>query len=621
MEDNGSNVLQEKLVDVESPARTDVIPFLLFILILAVSYFGMIQPGQQGIALFVLLAVLNGGFLVSCILLARKLRASRQAEAERDGRLQTAREQLADKEQALGESADELAKAREAVKTTQAELAQANQVFDEYSLQLEITSSELKATKAETEAILANVKQGVFLIGHDGTIGRQFSEELKKIFQTEEVAGRDFVRLLRPLIPEKRHQTIGSYIELLFNPRKNEKQLQRFNPLKCVELNFQRPEGGFAPKSVEFNFQRVLNGDKISRVLVTAVDVTERVQLESRLREGEELREKQFELLCDLLNAETAQLRGFLKDAQGVVADINGSFRGGEEGAQESTQDKVNRAFRLVHKLKSQAASLGLRLFEQEIHQIEDQFNDIRRNPRATNEDLLNVLVAISHFQGRQEEAGALIEKIAGLRRSFGAEGPGEAPARNTPTADLMRAAEDLVRTVASRTGKQARIEWIVTGYDELPLAFQGALRDAVFQLVRNSVTHGIELPADREARRKDPCGLITVKIKPVKECNAVHLSCHDDGRGLDVEAIRSRAVREGMVREEEAKELSENNLCAMIFEPGFSTAAAVTEDAGRGVGLDALHDTISRQYKGEIQLEFGAGRYCQFELLVPLPA
>ena len=626
MEDTGSNVLQEKLIESseEASERLDIIPYLLFVLILVVSYFGVIQFQQQRLALFLILAALNVGFLCFCIRLARKLRQSKQAEAESGSQLGSAQQQLAQRDQRLGEATDTVANTEKALTATREELAQANELFDNYSLQLEITTSELKATKSESEAILANVKQGVFLIGHDGTIGRQFSEELKKIFQIEEIASRNFIHVLRPLIPEKRYQTISNYIELLFNVRKNEKQLQRFNPLKCVELNFQRPEGGFAPKNVEFNFQRVFNGEKINRVLVTAVDVSERVQLETRLREGEERREKQLELLCDLLNAETAQLRGFLNDAAAVIDEVNGTFRAAsaETVQKETAQEKVSRVFRLVHKLKSQAASLKLQLFEHEIHQMEDLLNDVRRNPQASNEDLLNILVAISHFQGRLKEAGALIEKISGLRRSFGAEGQaaGETAARNTPSTELMRAAEDLCRTVATRSGKKARIEWIVNGFDELPLAYRGALRDAVFQLVRNAVTHGIELPEAREARRKDPCGLITLTIKPVAECHAVHLSCHDDGAGLDIEAIRNRAVREGMVSEDAARTLPENSLYAMIFEPGFSTASAVSEDAGRGVGLDALHDTISRQFKGEIQLEFGAGRYCQFELLVPLP-
>jgi chemotaxis protein histidine kinase CheA len=74
------------------------------------------------------------------------------------------------------------------------------------------------------------------------------------------------------------------------------------------------------------------------------------------------------------------------------------------------------------------------------------------------------------------------------------------------------------------------------------------------------------------------------------------------------------------MLTEAEAQALSENDLYALIFEPGFSTAAKVTEDAGRGVGLDALHSAIAGQLHGEIRMEFYAGSYCQFELMVPLP-
>lgn len=603
---------------VKGADRFDLIPFLLFFLILAIAYFGFLGSAGGGLPLFLVLALLNGGFLVWCLQLTGKIRKS---QSEHEAELQDALRKISDRDHELRDHISEMSQLRSELNAGKQELDQANQLFDHYSLQLEVANSELGMMKSESEAILANVKQGVFLLTSDGTIGGQYSEEVKHIFQIEDAAARNFARLLRPLIPEKRHQTIQNYIDLLFNPKKNAVQLQKFNPLKCVELNFQRPEGGFAPKFVEFNFQRVMDGASIHRVLVTAVDITEHVQLEARLREGEERREKQLELLGDLLNAESSQLRGFLKDAEAVVTDVNNTFRSGSgEAPAETPQDKVARVFRMVHKLKSQAASLGLRLLEADIHQIEDLLNGLRRNSRVSNEDFLAVLVPISNFQGRLKESGELVERLSGFRRSFGGSGTEERLAPATPSAELMRAAEDLCRTVAARVEKKARIEWSVTGYDDLPLRYQTAIRDSAFQLVRNAITHGIERPADREAKGKDPCGLISITLKPVPECRAIHMTCRDDGKGLDVELIRAKAVREGMMSEAEAKVLPESEIYSLIFEPGFSTAAKVTEDAGRGVGLDALHDTISGQFKGEIQMEFGAGRYCQFELLLPLP-
>ena len=75
------------------------------------------------------------------------------------------------------------------------------------------------------------------------------------------------------------------------------------------------------------------------------------------------------------------------------------------------------------------------------------------------------------------------------------------------------------------------------------------------------------------------------------------------------------------MITREEAAQLSDSALCAMIFEPGFSTADNVTQDAGRGVGLDAIRAVVVEQLGGEIQLEYGAGSHCKFELLIPIPS
>ncbi len=610
--ENQANAAVEEMPFKGKLEVSDFIPYVLFILILAVAYFGITHFAGQTYLWWLVLLALNAGFLFKAIQYAADLRKSREAGFKTQNQLAAATTRLAGKEEELGETASTLAATQGELAGARSELTQANELFEKLSLDLEISESELKALRGESQAILANVKQGVFLINSEGTISGQYSEELKNIFQIPDAASRNFMRLMRPLVPEKHHKIISDYIALLFNPRKNAKQLQKFNPLKRVELNFQRAEGGFAPKCVEFSFQRVGDESDISRVLVTAVDVSDRVALESKLREEGERREKQLALLCDLLNAEPSMLRAFLKDAETVMASVNTSFR--EASSAEtaaSPRERVDGVFRYVHKLKSQATALGLPILEKDIHGIEDLLNDIRRNPSATNQDLITVLVSISKFQGVLKEAQALIEKIAGMSRTDKGEG--------TPTSDLMAATEELVRTCTARTGKKARIEWAVAGFDAIPLAHQTALRDALFQLVRNSVVHGIEAPERRTARGKDVCGVIKVTVEIAREAQAVHLICRDDGAGLDIEAIRNKAIAEGIISAEKAAILTNNEIYPLIFQPGFSTAAGVTEDAGRGVGLDALHASISGQMKGEIQMEFGAGRYCQFELLVPL--
>jgi len=607
------------------------IPVLLLPLILLASYFyaNDQQGGNQFLGMVIVLLLL--AFLISLIELGRKFRNGERKRAELSEELEKSNTQIAQLEGELGEAQGKASQAQEELEAVNAELVESNLAFDNYNLQLEVIAKDLEDAKQETDAILASVKQGIFLIDSAGSIGRQFSEEMKSIFREEDFAFRKFFHLLKPLLPEKRCQTVSDYLRLLFNPRKNEQQLQRFNPLKCVELNFPHPSGGFESKTIEFNFQRIFSNETVRTVLVTAVDVTDRMNMEKRLKEGEERRERQLSLLLDLLHVESRLLRSFMDDANSTIEQVNCIFMGttGETPSEPeiSPREKINHVFRIVHKLKSQAASLHLVIFEKSIHEMENVLNELRRNTDVSNEDLLNVLVLLSNFHKKLDEASELIEKVSGLRHSFGNSAGGlpgladvDSTQAATPSTELMQATEELCRTVADRSGKKARIEWQINGFDDLPATHHRVLRDATLQLVRNAVIHGIESPVVREGTGKNPCGRINIRIGLIENGQALRLSCADDGAGLDLNAIRNRAVSEGIINEEQAADLSESGLCALIFEPGFSTASEVTEDAGRGVGLDAVRADISGQLGGEIQIEFGTGRSCTFELVVPLP-
>lgn len=512
-------------------------------------------------------------------------------------------------------------------------LAHSNGQLEVANFQLEEASTELAVAKQESDTIFAAVRQGLFLLGRDGQIGAQTSKELRDIFQTEAFADRSFLHLLRPLLPEKKYQTVADFLDLLFDPRKNDKQLQKFNPLKCAELNFPNPQGGFLPKHVEFTFQRIVSGGQVARVLVTAHDATDRVKLEEQLKVNEERREKQFELLFELLQVDSLRLRQFIETATASLERINGIFmeRAGERGPGlgGALHDKVQRVFRIAHNLKAQAAGLGLLLFEKAIHQIEDRLGELRRLPELVSEDLLTVLVSISNFQTELEQATELIAKAANLRRTFGTSAAESetTPSRQVtlaapapvalPSQQLRATMDNLCATILPRLHKQARIEWVLEGFDTLAAPSQKALSNAAVQLVRNSLVHGLEMPAERTRLGKDPVGTIKLELRPNGPGQYL-LSCRDDGSGLDTASIREKALREGLIDHHTARTATDDELCALIFEPGFSTAGEVTEDAGRGVGLDALKAEIMDELDGQISIEFATGRYCKFAIALP---
>ena len=141
-------------------------------------------------------------------------------------------------------------------------------------------------------------------------------------------------------------------------------------------------------------------------------------------------------------------------------------------------------------------------------------------------------------------------------------------------------------------------------------------LKNPLMHLIRNAVDHGIEPPDVREAVGKPHRGTITVRLQQSGE--VLRITVEDDGRGIDLERVREKAVSRRVVSAEQAAELDEPALYALLFTPGFSTADTVTELSGRGVGLDVVQRAVSRLH-GQVAITSTLGRGAQVELIVPL--
>jgi two-component system chemotaxis sensor kinase CheA len=133
--------------------------------------------------------------------------------------------------------------------------------------------------------------------------------------------------------------------------------------------------------------------------------------------------------------------------------------------------------------------------------------------------------------------------------------------------------------------------------------------------LLRNSADHGIETPSARLGNGKPAAG--TIFVRASNEGSSVVISISDDGRGLDRNAIRTRAVRAGLVSEDEIAEMPDAQIYEFIFHPGFSTAETVTSVSGRGVGLDLVQNTI-RTLRGSLTVESAENVGTSFHLRLP---
>lgn len=142
------------------------------------------------------------------------------------------------------------------------------------------------------------------------------------------------------------------------------------------------------------------------------------------------------------------------------------------------------------------------------------------------------------------------------------------------------------------------------------------ALREAFLHAVRNAVAHGIEPAAERAARGKPPGGLVRVEVE--RRGTRVVFRCRDDGRGVDLEAVRAAAARKGLVTAGAAAGLDDGALSALLLRGGISTSATVTDVSGRGVGLDVVRDVAAR-LQAEVALRTERGRGTELEVVVPV--
>lgn len=172
-----------------------------------------------------------------------------------------------------------------------------------------------------------------------------------------------------------------------------------------------------------------------------------------------------------------------------------------------------------------------------------------------------------------------------------------------------------VVRASARKLDKEVKL---VTegGEVDLDKTIIEGLSDPLTHLIRNSVDHGIESPAEREAAGKPRYGAI--HLKAFHQGGQVHLEILDDGRGLDPAYIGHKAVEKGIIDSAELQELNETERLRLIFRPGFSTAESVTDLSGRGVGMDVVRTNIEH-LGGTVEIESRPGRGTRILLILPL--
>jgi chemosensory pili system protein ChpA (sensor histidine kinase/response regulator) len=238
-----------------------------------------------------------------------------------------------------------------------------------------------------------------------------------------------------------------------------------------------------------------------------------------------------------------------------------------------------------------------------------DDFNILSRSLTEISADISVVLSQLGGFVGRVEGD---IDELTKLAHHLQDE---ITQARMVPIVNLYTRLSRTARDAAKVCGKAVDLELV--GEDtRLDNNIVQQITDPLIHLVRNAIAHGIEDEAARAQAGKPARGRVT--LRAFHRGNHVFIEVQDDGSGLDYERIRQTAVQNGLAQATEAEHLSESELRAFLFHPGFSTASSKTEVAGRGVGLDVVRNNV-HALNGEIEIRSEPGAGTCFTVKVPL--
>ena len=186
---------------------------------------------------------------------------------------------------------------------------------------------------------------------------------------------------------------------------------------------------------------------------------------------------------------------------------------------------------------------------------------------------------------------------------------------RMLPIGKVFNKFPRMVRDLARELHKE--IELIISGEEtELDKSIVEEIGDPLVHIIRNSCDHGIEPPEERIKMGKPPKG--TIWLKAYNEGNHIIIEIVDDGRGMDPEVLKQKALEKGIISEKEADQMSDKEAFMLIFKPGFSTAAKVTNVSGRGVGMDVVKSNIEK-LNGIIEIDSEKGKGTTLKLKIPL--
>ncbi|HET6487419.1 MAG TPA: ATP-binding protein, partial [Spirochaetia bacterium] len=462
----------------------------------------------------------------------------------------------------------------------------------------ELASKVEGARNAENRKYLDNISQGLLMLDENLRIGEQYSASLVRLFRYPgNPAGQGLLDFVYPDAEKNvtERAELTSFLDILINnTTADQDMLDEINPIKDRELRAYDGSTIF----VDARFLRIHREDAVENVMVMFEDKSGLREVEKKLTEERDRYDGELEAIAAILKNGPVLFKDFVAEGETLTAEFAaslGDLRDPERSASFMRQ---------FHSFKGLARSLQLGHLAQSAHRIEDLLLAARGDGGLVD----------GQPQALRQALDSMIEGIATIKQSVERFSAFQKQGDPTPRIELeasIRSFSDMVVQLAREMNKDVLFEPAV---DVTELPFLKELKNPIIHLLRNAMDHGMEDLYERTASGKPAKGRIRLEIG--KEGSEVRVAVRDDGKGIDFERIRRKAVQKGLLAE--GNTATNDELLKILFLADFSTKDGVSEISGRGVGLDAVLHVV-RQLGGTIKVTTTRGAGTCFLLTIPL--
>ncbi|MDR6738787.1 signal transduction histidine kinase [Herbaspirillum sp. 1173] len=520
---------------------------------------------------------------------------------------------------------------------------------------IEEASAQVRQKTADMQAMLQNIPQGILTIVDGNKVHPEYSAFLETVFDTTDIAGRDVMELVFS------NTNLGadtlSQIEAIGGACIGEDVMNfSFNEhLMVGEIEKTMADGSV--KILDLSWSPITDEqDMVIRLMLCVRDVTELRHLAAEANE----QKRELEMIGEILAVAPAKFAEFIVSARRFL-DENEQI---VHQNPQATAFAIAKLFRNMHTIKGNGRTYGLLHLANVVHHTEQHYDDLRHPASGAVWNQEQLLLQLAQVREIIDRYARINDVTLGRGASAGAGGDQVLPGyqRHVLTIDRKHIQESLLRLenvntanlhelVAVRNdvrrtlrllGTETIEEVLAPVIDSLPAlasdlgksapvvqiddngyvvhSFASPLLQNVFMhLIRNAVDHGLESGEERLAKGKPEAGTIKLEMGVMEDMFQMALS--DDGRGLALHKVRQIAIEKQLISVDQV--LTDAEIARLILQPGFSTRSEVTEVSGRGVGMDAVLDFVTREH-GKIEIRFmdseeGAA-FRAFQIIVMLP-